>query len=132
VNRIISFRYSTNTPQYDWAVYANGEHIGYVWKIPGFTYGNKTMWKASSLTGHLHSDREGTRTEAAKALVDLLEKASVSVVDTHALKHEVRILAAKLSDLMIVEDLTAGEVADVRQKLEDASHKLEIALLAQF
>jgi hypothetical protein len=48
------------------------------------------------------------------------------------LKHNVRILAAKLSDLMIVEDLTAGEVAEARQNVEEAAHKLEIALLAQF
>jgi acetyl-CoA carboxylase alpha subunit len=48
------------------------------------------------------------------------------------LKHNVRILAAKLSDLMIVDDLVADEVAQVRQDVEEATHKLEIALLAQF
>ena len=55
-----------------------------------------------------------------------------TLTSIETLKHEVRVLAAKLSNLMIVEDLTAGEVAKVRQDLENASHRLEVALLAQF
>lgn len=135
----ISFRRVADTPQYDWGVYVNSEHVGYAWKVPGFTYGNKTMWKVSDLTGTFTTDREGSRQSAAEVLQRELERRttapewqSSSTASILTLKHNVRILAAKLSDLMIVEDLTAGEVAKVRQDLEIAAHNLEIALLAQF
>lgn len=69
----ITFR-RHETSAYDYDMFIDGEHVGFLWKHQGFSYGGKQLWLGMALNGTLKTAAESRRQDAAAALARLLGK----------------------------------------------------------